>query len=164
VLESFRELTPLVETLSLDEASSSGGRTAAHAADTDRLGFLLLIRRPGVTADHRIYCSVGCASTKSSRQDGVGMGPKPDGAAGGTEGKTLDHFCGRCRVGAWGIGARTTEQLARFGFLTDGRAGGRQPAAAVRRIIGRRRRRSICPRWAQTARDTRGRRADSGDQ
>jgi DNA polymerase-4 len=132
VLDSFRELTPLVEPLSLDEAfldvAGALRRTRLTPAE---LG--VLIRRR-VTADHRIACSVGVASTKFIAKLASGMA-KPDGLLVVPKDETLEFLRPLPVSALWGVGARTTEQLARVGLTTVG-AVADSPLARLRRIIG----------------------------
>jgi DNA polymerase-4 len=115
VMGIFRELTPLVEPLSLDEAflDVSGALRRTRMSPTE-LGRLI---REQVLAEHRISCSVGVASTKFLAKLASGMA-KPDGMLVVPKADSL-AFLHPLPVGAlWGVGARTAEQLARIGLTT----------------------------------------------
>jgi DNA polymerase-4 len=132
VLDSFRELTPLVEPLSLDEAFLDvAGALRRTRLTPIELG--VLVRRR-VAADHRISCSVGVASTKFIAKLASGMA-KPDGLLVVPKDETLDFLRPLPVSSLWGVGARTTEQLARIGLTTVGSVAD-SPLARLRRIIG----------------------------
>jgi len=132
VLDSFRELTPLVEPLSLDEAFLDvAGALRRTRLTPIELG--VLIRRR-VAADHRISCSVGVASTKFIAKLASGMA-KPDGLLVVPKDQTLDFLRPLPVSSLWGVGARTAEQLARVGLTSVG-AVADSPLPRLRRIIG----------------------------
>lgn len=110
----FRDVTPLVEPLSMDEAflDVAGavrllGRPVEIAA---------LIRRR-VAAEQRLTCSVGVAPTKFVAKL-ASTRAKPDGLAVVPAGKVLDYLH-PLPVGAlWGVGERSAETLQRLGLTT----------------------------------------------
>ncbi len=115
VLGIFRELTPLVEPLSLDEAfldvSGALRRTRMSPAG---LGARIRTR---VLAEHRISCSVGVAATKFLAKLASGMA-KPDGMLVVPEAESLEFLHPLPVSALWGVGARTAEQLSRVGLET----------------------------------------------
>jgi DNA polymerase-4 len=115
VMAIFRELTPLVEPLSLDEAfldvSGALRRTRKTPAE---LGAEI---RRRVFADHRIDCSVGVASTKFIAKLASGMA-KPNGMLVVPKASLLEFLHPLPVSALWGVGARTAEQLSRVGLNT----------------------------------------------
>lgn len=115
VMGIFRELTPLVEPLSLDEAfldvSGALRRTRMSPA---RLGARIRAR---VVREHRISCSVGVAATKFVAKLASGMA-KPDGMLVVPADDTLVFLHPLPVSALWGVGARTAEHLARLGLDT----------------------------------------------
>jgi DNA polymerase-4 len=116
VMGIFRDVTPLVEPLSLDEAflDVAGairllGRPAAIAA---------LIRRR-VHDEQRLTCSVGVAPTKFMAKLGSTRA-KPDGMAVIPADRILDYLHPLPVAALWGVGERTAEVLARLGLRTIG--------------------------------------------
>ncbi|HVV21752.1 MAG TPA: DNA polymerase IV, partial [Pseudonocardiaceae bacterium] len=113
VMAIFRELTPLVEPLSLDEAfldvTGALRRTRMTPA---QLGSRIRAR---VAEEHRISCSVGVASTKFLAKLASGMA-KPDGMLVVPRDSGLEFLHPLPVSALWGVGARTAEQLARVGL------------------------------------------------
>src|SRR5207253_11524463 len=111
VMSIFRDVTPLVEPLSMDEAflDVAGavrllGRPAAIAT---------LIRRR-VAAEQRPTCPVGVAAPKFVAKLGSTRA-KPDGLVVVPAARVLDYLH-PLPVGAlWGVGERTGETLRRLG-------------------------------------------------
>jgi DNA polymerase-4 len=116
VMEIFREITPLVETVSLDEAflDVSGA--------TRRLGSPLSIAehiRARVADEQRITCSVGAAATVSVAKL-ASRRAKPDGVL-VVPPREVTRFLHPLDVGElWGVGEKTREQLHRLGLRTVG--------------------------------------------
>jgi DNA polymerase IV len=116
VMKIFRDVTPLVEPLSLDEAflDVAGaqrllGRPAIIARDI----------RARVQTEQHLTCSVGVAPTKFVAKLGSTRA-KPDGVIVVPTGQVLD-FLHPLPVGAlWGVGERATETLHRLGLSTVG--------------------------------------------
>ncbi|MGP7961366.1 DNA polymerase IV [Sanguibacter sp. A247] len=114
VMEILRDVTSLVEQLSVDEAflDVRGARR--------RLGPPVAIAesiRERVARTFGITCSVGIASTKFVAKL-ASVHAKPDGLLLVPQNATL-AFLRSLPVGAlWGVGERTEEQLARFGITT----------------------------------------------
>lgn len=131
VMRIFRDVTPLVEPLSLDEAflDVAGaqrllGRPAAIAAS---------IRRR-VVEEQRLTCSVGVAASKFVAKLGSARA-KPDGVIVVPPGQVLD-FLHPLPVGAlWGVGEKAAAQLHRLGLTTVGDLA-RAPLSMLRSALG----------------------------
>jgi len=132
VMGIFRELTPLVEPLSLDEAFLDVAGALRRTKGTPAsLG--MEIRR-AVADAHRISCSVGVASTKFIAKLASGMA-KPDGLLVVPRDETLTFLRPLPVSALWGVGARTAEQLTRVGLATVGDVAD-SPLPRLRRVIG----------------------------
>jgi DNA polymerase-4 len=131
VMEIFREITPLVETVSLDEAflDVSGA--------TRRLGSPLSIAehiRARVADEQRITCSVGVAGTVSVAKL-ASRRAKPDGVL-VVPPREVTRFLHPLDVGElWGVGEKTREQLHRLGLRTVGDLA-HTPVATLQRGLG----------------------------
>ncbi|GAA0220255.1 DNA polymerase IV [Cryptosporangium japonicum] len=131
VMNIFRDVTPLVEPLSLDEAFLDVAGARRLLGSPSRIGQLI---RERVHDEQQITCSVGVASTKfiaklastRCKPDGLLVVPA-DGAL---------EFLHPLPVGAlWGVGDRTAEQLDRLGLKTVGDLAQLSPAV-LRRSVG----------------------------
>jgi DNA polymerase-4 len=132
VMAIFRELTPLVEPLSLDEAFLDV-RGALRRLNTTpaRIGAEI---RSRVAAEHGLNCSVGVAEVKFVAKLASGMA-KPDGMVVVPAGETL-AFLHKLPVSAlWGVGKRTEESLRRLGLDTVA-ALASAPLPRLRRALG----------------------------
>lgn len=116
VMAIFRDVTPLVEPLSLDEAflDVAGarkllGRPAEIAAQ---------IRRR-VAQEQRLTCSVGVAGTKFLAKLGSTRA-KPDGMVVVPRERELEYLHPLPVEALWGVGERTAETLQRLGLRTIG--------------------------------------------
>jgi DNA polymerase-4 len=131
VMEIFREVTPLVEVVSLDEAfldvSGSVRRLGSPYAIAERL-------RARVHDEQGITCSVGIAATvavaklasRRAKPDGVVVVPPSE----------VTRFLHPLDVGElWGVGERTAELLHRLGLVTVGDVA-HTPLATLRRAVG----------------------------
>ncbi|WP_026423994.1 DNA polymerase IV [Actinokineospora inagensis] len=132
VLAIFREVTPLVEPLSLDEAflDVSG---ALRRLRLTPAGVGALIRRR-VQAEHRIACSVGVGPTKFVAKLASGLA-KPDGMMIVPRAEVAE-FLNPLPVSAlWGVGKRTAERLFDSGLerVADVAAA---PLPRLRRLLG----------------------------
>ncbi|MFI7597720.1 DNA polymerase IV [Actinoplanes sp. NPDC049681] len=131
VMRIFRDVTPLVEPLSLDEAF------------LDVAGAQRLLGRPAVIAasirrrvfeEQRLTCSVGVAPSKFVAKLGSTRA-KPDGMMVVPAGQVLD-FLHPLPVGAlWGVGEKAAAQLHRLGLATVGDLA-RAPLSMLRSAVG----------------------------
>jgi len=132
VMAVLRDVTPLVEQVSVDEAflDVSGARR--------RLGRPTEIAeaiRARVRAQHDLTCSVGVAATKFVAKLASGMA-KPDGMLLVPRAATVP-FLHALPVGSlWGVGDRTREALARWGITTVAELA-HTDVAALQRAVGR---------------------------
>ncbi|WP_285504393.1 DNA polymerase IV [Actinokineospora sp. NBRC 105648] len=132
VLAIFREITPLVEPLSLDEAflDVSG---ALRRLRTTPAGVGARIRER-VRAEHGIVCSVGVGPTKFVAKLASGLA-KPDGMLVVPRGEITDFLHPLPVSALWGVGKRTAERLADVGLerVADVAAA---PLPRLRRMLG----------------------------
>src|SRR3954464_3400740 len=131
VMQIFRDVTPLVEPLSLDEAflDVAGaqrllGRPAAIARTI----------RDRVLAEQRLTCSVGVAPSKFVAKLGSTRA-KPDGMTVVPVGQVLDFLHPLPVDALWGVGDRAAENLHRLGLGTVGDLA-RAPISLLRRAVG----------------------------
>jgi DNA polymerase IV len=131
VMAIFREITPLVEPLSLDEAFLDVAGAVRRLGSPTQIGMLI---RAKVFEAEGITCSVGVAPTKfvakvastRSKPDGLLVIPR-DGVI---------EFLHSLPVGAlWGVGEKTEAQLARLGLRTVGELA-KIPQATLERSLG----------------------------
>jgi DNA polymerase-4 len=131
VMQIFRDVTPLVEPLSLDEAFldvAGARRLFGRPAEIARS-----IRRR-VAEEQRLTCSVGVASSKFVAKLGSTRA-KPDGLLVVPAAQVLD-FLHPLPVGAlWGVGERSAETLLRLGLRTVGDLA-EAPPGLLRRAVG----------------------------
>jgi DNA polymerase-4 len=132
VMAIFRELTPLVEPLSLDEAFLDV-RGALRRLNTTpaRIGAEI---RSRVAAEHGLNCSVGVAEVKFVAKLASGMA-KPDGMVVVPAGETLAFLHPLPVSALWGVGKRTEESLRRLGLDTVAALAG-APLPRLRRALG----------------------------
>lgn len=116
VMAIFRDVTPLVEPLSLDEAflDVAGaqrllGRPAVIARDI----------RARVVEEQRLTCSVGVGPTKFVAKLGSTRA-KPDGMIVVPADQVLDFLHPLPVDALWGVGERAAETLHRLGLMTVG--------------------------------------------
>ncbi len=141
VMALFRDVTPLVEPLSLDEAFLDV-RGALHGRD--RAPTIAAELRARVLAEEQLTCSVGVATNKFLAKLATGRAkPKPSatGPIFGTgvhvikAGTELD-FLQPLAVGAlWGVGPATGAKLSRMGIETVGDLAA-QPEERVTAALG----------------------------
>jgi DNA polymerase IV len=131
VMRIFREVTPLVEPLSLDEAflDVSGARRllgppAAIAAH---------IRRR-VAEEQSLTCSVGVAPTKFVAKL-ASTRAKPDGLVVVPVDRVLDYLHPLPVGAVWGVGERSAEVLRRLGLSTVGDVA-QAPVGMIRAALG----------------------------
>jgi DNA polymerase-4 len=132
VLAIFRDITPLVEPLSLDEAFLDvGGALRRLGMTSGQVGELV---RERVEADHGITCSVGVAPTKFVAKLASGM-CKPDGMLVVPKTQVLEFLHPLPISALWGVGQKTAERLVDVGLekVADVAAA---PLPRLRRIVG----------------------------
>ncbi|HEU4567228.1 MAG TPA: DNA polymerase IV [Marmoricola sp.] len=131
VMEIFRQVTPLVEAVSLDEAFLDVSGSVRRLGSPQQVAEHLRAR---VADEQRITCSVGVAPTVSvaklasrwAKPDGVVVVP-PDAVTG---------FLHPLDVGElWGVGESTREQLHRLGLVTVGDVA-HTPLTTLQRAMG----------------------------
>lgn len=132
VMAIFRELTPLVEPLSLDEAflDVSG---ALRRLGTTPAGIGAHIRER-VAAEHGITCSVGVAGVKFVAKLASGMA-KPDGMVVVPVAATVDFLHPLPVSALWGVGGKTEQTLRGRGLNTIADIA-RTPLDRLRRMLG----------------------------
>lgn len=131
VMELFRQVTPVVEPLSLDEAFLDVSGAGRHLGSPREIAELLRAR---VADEQRITCSVGVANSPSvaklasrrAKPDGVVVVPR-SGVTG---------FLHPLDVGElYGVGEKTRERLHRFGLMSVGDVA-HTPVSTLQRIVG----------------------------
>lgn len=133
VMSIFRELTPLVESLSLDEAFLDvSGALKRLDSSPARLGARI---RERVAAEFGISCSVGVAKVKFVAKLASGMA-KPDGMVVVPAAETLAFLHPLPVSALWGVGKRTEEQLRQQGLDTIADVAA-APLPRLRRSLGR---------------------------
>ena len=131
VMEVFRQVTPLVQALSVDEAfldvSGAVRRLGSPRAIAESI-------RARVADEQGITCSVGVA-------DSIGVAKvasrraKPDGLLVVPPGATTAFLHPLPVEELWGVGEKTAEQLHRLGLVTVGDVA-HTPVATVQRALG----------------------------
>lgn len=116
VMRIFRDITPLVEPLSLDEAFLDVAGAMRRLGRPAEIGRLI---RERVYADQRLTCSVGVAPTKFVAKL-ASTRAKPDGLAVVPVARVLDYLHPLPVEALWGVGERTAETLAKLGLRTIG--------------------------------------------
>src|SRR3954453_878816 len=131
VMETFRQVTPLVEVLSLDEAFLDVSGSVRRLGSPYAIASLL---RATVYDEQGITCSVGMAATvavaklasRRAKPDGVVVVPP----------SAVTTFLHPLDVGElWGVGEKTTELLHRLGLRTVGDVA-HTPLATLQRAVG----------------------------
>jgi DNA polymerase-4 len=131
VMDIFRDITPLVEVLGIDEAFLDVAGARRLMGTPWQIGTLI---RERVFAETGLRCSVGAAATKyvaklaSSRS-------KPDGLLVVPEADTLAFLHPQPISALWGVGAKTAEKLERLGLRTVGDVAD-VPVDALTRAVG----------------------------
>ncbi len=131
VMETFSQVTPMVEPLSLDEAfldvSSAIRRLGRPAGIAARL-------RATIAEEQGVTCSVGVAPTKFVAKLASGLA-KPDGMI-VVPVEEVVGFVQQLPVGAlWGVGERTEEILHSHGLRTVADIA-HAPVPELRRVLG----------------------------
>jgi len=131
VMAVLRDITPLVEPLSLDEAFLDvAGAIRLHG----RPGVIAATIRSRVAARLGLTCSVGVASTKFVAKLASAR-CKPDGMLVVPAARVFDFLHPLPVTALWGVGERTAESLHRLGIRTVGDLAA-TPADALRRAVG----------------------------
>ncbi|MEU4803326.1 DNA polymerase IV [Actinosynnema sp. NPDC023587] len=132
VMAIFRDITPLVEPLSLDEAflDVSGALRRLRATP----GAVAETVRAQVAEAHGITCSVGVASTKFLAKLASGL-CKPDGMMVVPKASALEFLHPLPVSALWGVGKRTAEQLDQVGLETVADVAA-TPLPRLRRVLG----------------------------
>ena len=131
VMELFRDVTPLVEVLGIDEAFLDVAGARRLLGTPWEIGRRI---RETVFAETGLRCSVGAAATKyvaklaSSRS-------KPDGLLVVPAAETLGFLHPQPISALWGVGVKTAEKLERLGLRTVGDVG-RIPLDSLTRALG----------------------------
>ena len=114
IMAIFRDITPLVEPLSLDEAFLDVAGAARLFGRPSRIAQLI---RRRIADEQRLPCSVGVASTKFVAKL-ASTRAKPDGLLVIPAGRTLEFLHPLPVAALWGVGERTAEVLRRLGLQT----------------------------------------------
>ncbi len=141
VMQVFRDVTPLVEPLSLDEAFldvAGARRLFGRPAEIARL------IRARVEQEQGLTCSVGVAPTKFVAKLGSTRA-KPDGMLVVPAARVLEFLHPLPVDALWGVGERSAATLRRLGLATIGDLA-EAPAGMLRRAVGRPPRRT-CASW-----------------
>ncbi len=131
VMEIFRQVTPRVETLSLDEAFLD------ISGSTRRLGSPVGIAeliRARVADEQSITCSVGVAATVGVAKL-ASRRAKPDGIVVVPPAETTAFLHPLAVEELWGVGERTAAQLQRLGLRTVGDVA-HTPVTTLQRAVG----------------------------
>ncbi|RIV38402.1 DNA polymerase IV [Micromonospora radicis] len=131
VMQIFRDVTPLVEPLSLDEAflDVAGARRlfGSPAAIGRRI-------RERIAAEQGLTCSVGVAPSKFVAKLGSTRA-KPDGLLVVPAGQLLEFLHPLPVAALWGVGERSAEALQRLGLRTVGDLA-QAPVGMLRTAVG----------------------------
>jgi DNA polymerase-4 len=131
VMAILRDITPLVEPLSLDEAFLDvTGAIRLHG----RPGLIAALIRARVVERLGLTCSVGVASTKFVAKLASAR-CKPDGMLVVPQVRALEFLHPLPVTALWGVGARTAEPLHRLGVRTIGDLAA-LPLDTLRRAVG----------------------------
>ncbi|MEU4236609.1 DNA polymerase IV [Actinoplanes sp. NPDC026619] len=131
VMAIFRDVTPLVEPLSSDEAFldvAGAQRLLGRPAEIARQ------IRERMSAEQQLTCSVGVAPTKFVAKLGSTRA-KPDGMLVIPAGLVLDFLHPLPVDALWGVGERAAETLRRLGLTTVGELA-QAPFGMLRRAVG----------------------------
>ncbi len=131
VMEVFREVTPLVEPLSLDEAFLDVGGAVRRLGRPRVIGETIRAR---IADEQGVTCSVGVASTKFVAKLATTLA-KPDGLLVVPRDGVVDFLHPLPVSALWGVGERTEEVLRRLGLRTVGDLA-RTPQNTLERALG----------------------------
>ncbi|HKC29078.1 MAG TPA: DNA polymerase IV [Jatrophihabitans sp.] len=131
VMAILRDITPLVEPLSLDEAFLDvDGATRLHG----RPAIIATAIRARVEAELGLTCSVGVAPTKFIAKLASAR-CKPDGLLVVPVARVIEFLHPLPVTALWGVGARTAEPLHRLGIRTVAELAA-TPRDTLRRAVG----------------------------
>jgi DNA polymerase-4 len=116
VMQIFRDVTPLVEPLSLDEAFLDVGGARRLFGPPAAIARLIRLR---VAEQEGLTCSVGVGPAKFVAKLGSARA-KPDGLLVVPAGLVLDFLHPLPVSALWGVGERAADTLARLGLATVG--------------------------------------------
>ncbi|MDO3704621.1 DNA polymerase IV [Micromonospora sp. C28SCA-DRY-2] len=131
VMQIFRDVTPLVEPLSLDEAFLDVAGARRLFGSPAAIARLI---RERVAAEQGLTCSVGVAPSKFVAKLGSTRA-KPDGLLVVPAGRVLDFLHPLPVAALWGVGERAAEALRRLGLNTIGDLA-EAPLGMLRRAVG----------------------------
>ncbi|MFU8849874.1 DNA polymerase IV [Micromonospora sp. SL1-18] len=131
VMQIFRDVTPLVEPLSLDEAFLDVAGAGRLFGPPSRIARLI---RRRVVEEQGLTCSVGVAPSKFVAKLGSTRA-KPDGLLVVPAARVLEFLHPLPVAALWGVGERSAEALRRLGLNTVGELA-EAPAGLLRRAVG----------------------------
>ncbi|MFI5484539.1 DNA polymerase IV [Micromonospora echinaurantiaca] len=131
VMQIFRDVTPLVEPLSLDEAFLDVAGARRLFGPPAAIARLI---RGRVAAEQGLTCSVGVAPSKFVAKLGSTRA-KPDGLLVVPAGRVLEFLHPLPVAALWGVGERAAEALRRLGLNTIGDLA-EAPLGMLRRAVG----------------------------
>jgi DNA polymerase-4 len=133
VMAIFRDVTPLVEPLSLDEAFLDASRSATgRAAHGDPYELARELKRR-VKEETGLTVSIGVGTNKTVAKIASDMG-KPDGLVVVPAGEEASFLAPMSVRSLWGVGPRAEEALAEIGIRTMGELARADPAALAARF------------------------------
>ncbi len=131
VMEVFRQVTPLVQALSVDEAFLDVSGAVRRLGSPRTIAEAIRARvadEQGITCSVGVADSIGVAKVASRRA-------KPDGVVVVPSEETTAFLHPLPVEELWGVGEKTAEQLHRLGLVTVGDVA-HTPLATVRRALG----------------------------
>jgi DNA polymerase-4 len=131
VMETFREVTPLVEAMSLDEAFLDVSGAARRLGTPYEIAEYLRAR---VFDEQGITCSVGVASTVAVAKM-ASRRAKPDGVCVVPPGSMTSFLHPLDVDELWGVGEKTAAMLRRLGLMTVGDIA-HTPLTTLQRAVG----------------------------
>ena len=131
VMETFRQVTPWVQTISMDEAFLDIRGAVRRLGPPEEVAEWIRAR---VADEQGITCSVGVAATVGVAKI-ASRRAKPDGVLVVRAAETTTFLHPLPVEELWGVGERTAEQLRRLGLVTVGDIA-HTPAATVQRALG----------------------------
>ena len=131
VMETFRQVTPLVQTLSVDEAFLGIRGAVRRLGPPEEIAEWIRAR---VADEQGVTCSVGVAATVGVAKI-ASRRAKPDGVIVVRAADTTSFLHPLPVEELWGVGERTAEQLHRLGLMTVGDIA-HTPVATLQRALG----------------------------